>query len=362
MAETIQTISDESQFEELFNQYFMATEVFLKTKGNDMLIQFLGYHNGNVAFRIPRVKNLPDSVQVFSRHSLSTIYANLKVVENNEDTFIFIPLKFQIISDMRKGERIDTGTSENKAVIYISNIISEGMVKICLDANEKKVNHLKDIIDQDLKGMFERLRIVFIHETTIDVRMKYFLANPSPLYIRDMGEKTQTKGDENLKFYINEIHSRDFKLSGQSEFISEISIPIIYKDMIPYGYVQVNNSSPMNENHLALIKKVTMTVNEFFIKERIFAPVPDKFLVVNIAQTGIAVVFKDRRQIRYFVQNSRVVLDLMIPDNGNVTMGALVKNTIFEDNGIIKVGFEISNIEEASRASFDKFLETMKGG
>ncbi len=326
-----------------------------------MLIQFLGYHDGNVAFRIPRVKNLPESVLVFTHFHLSTIYANLKVLENNEDTFIFVPMKFQVISDMRKGERIETGAAENKAIVYIGNIISDAMVKISLDGSEKKVSLLKDIIDQDLKGMFERLRIVFINETTIDVRMKYFLQNPSPLYISDMN-KAQAKDDEGLKFYITEIHSRDFKLSGQSELISEISMPVIYKSIITYGYVQVNNSSPMNDNHLALIKKVTMTINEFFMKERIFAPAPDKFLVVNIAPNGLGIVFKDRRQIRHFVQNSRVVFDLMIPDNGNVTMGAVVKNTVFEDNGVIKIGFEISNIDEANRENFDKFLEAMKGG
>lgn len=359
MAETIKTISDASQFEELFKQYFIGTEVYLKTKSGDIIIQFLGYHDGNVAFRIPRVKNVPDTIVVYTRNKVSIIYLSLKVLENNEDTFIFTPLKFQIITEQRKGERTEFETAENKNIFYISNIISEGILKTSLDGNEKKVNLVRDMITQDMKGKFERLKIVFSNETTIDVRMKHFMKHSAPLYVQDMSNRTPSKEDVDFNYYINEIHARDFKLSGQSEFISEVSVPIIYKNSIPYGYIQVNNTKPMTDGHLAVIKKISLMVNEFFLKEKIFVPIQDKFLVANISNNGLAIVFKDRRQLRYFIQNSYVVIDMMLPDVDNITLGVIVNNTVFNENGIIKIGLEIVNIDEVGKVKFEKFLQRM---
>jgi hypothetical protein len=360
MAETIKTISDKSQFEDIFKQYFAARDVYLRTKSGDMTIQFLGYHDGNVAFRIPRVKNVPDSILIFTRHKVDTIYASLKVLENNEDTFIFMPLKFQIISDERKEDRLEIGVAENKNIIYISNIISESMLKNSLDVNEKKMRLVRDMIVQELKGKFERIRIVFINETSIDVRMKHFLKVWTPLYIKDMSKPDLSKGNQDFNFYVNEIHTKDYKLAGQEEFISEVSVPIIYKSILPYGYIQVNNTKPMNDNHLTVIKRIAVSVNESLIRERIFTPIQEKFIVPNISKKGLAVVFKERKQLRYFMKDSHVVIDMMLPDARKVTMGVLVSNTIFNESGVIKVGLEITNIDAISEVNFEEFLDSMK--
>src|SRR3990172_2346545 len=329
MAETIKTITDRGQFEEIFKQYFTGKDIYLRTKSGDMIIQFLGYHDGNVAFRIPRVKTVPYSILVFTRHDAHTIYAGLKVIENKADTFVFLPLKFQIISEERKENRADLGKAENKSIIYISNLISEGMLKNSLDVNEKKVRFIKDMIAQDLKGKFDRIRIMFINESSIDVRMKHFLETWTPIFIKDMNTGPQKKEETDFNFFINEIYAKDYKLSSQNEIISEISVPIILKNTIPYGYIQVNGAQPMNDGHLTIIKRIAVMVNEFFLKEKIFASAEEKFIVANVSKSGLGIVFKDRRLIRFFVKDSHLVADMMLPDSNKVTMGIVARNTVF---------------------------------
>ncbi len=360
MAETIKTITDRGQFEEIFLKFFQNREVFIKTKSGDLYIQFLGYSDGNVAFRIPRVKNVPDSIVALTRLGDNTIYASLKVLDSNEDTFTFLPVKFQIISEKRKEERTDLGQTDGKNILFVTGVISESMIQASLESSAKKLDQVKDKIASDLKGRFERTKVVFFNETRIDSRMKYFKETWAPLFVKDYSSNAADQKNKDLRFYMSEIYSKDYKLASQKELISEVSVPFIYKGMIPYGYIQVNNSKPMDDNHITVIKRLAVMINDYLVKEQIFVPSKDRFLVIDISKKGLGIVFKDRRQLRYFVKDSRLVLEMSLPDSNKVTMMVLVRNTIFHESGSIKVGLEISNIDAISEANYDEFLDEMK--
>lgn len=359
MSEMIKTITDTGQFEEIFKKFFAKREVFLKTKSGDLFVQFLGFNEGNVAFRIPRVKSLPDMIVVFTRLSDNTIYASLKLIENTENDFIFLPVKFQIISEQMQEERTSLATQGGKNVLYVSNIVSEPMIQGALDSNEKKVAIMKDKIAHELKGKFNHIKVVFINETRIDIRMKRFTESWSPIVIRDMGSLADQEKKEH-KFYMNEIYAKDYKLSSHKELISEVSVPIIYKNMVPYGYIQVNNTKPVDDGHLTVVKRLAVMINEFVLKERLFVPAQEKFIVNDVSKKGLGIVFRERRLLRYFSKDTRLILELTLPDGNKVNMRVIVRNTIFNENGIIKVGLEILDIDAISEVNYDEFLETMK--
>ena len=130
--------------------------------------------------------------------------------------------------------------------------------------------------------------------------------------------------------------------------------------MIPYGYIQVNNSKPMDDTHITVVKRLAVLINDHLVKEQIFVPSKDRFLLIDVSKKGLGIVFKDRRQLRYFVKDSRLVLEMSLPDSNKVTMTVIVRNTIFHESGSIKVGLEISNIDAISEVNYDEFLEGMK--
>jgi hypothetical protein len=284
----------------------------------------------------------------------------LKSLEREEDTFIFLPIKFQIISEKRREERTSLETSDGKNVLFVTNLISDLMIQNSLDSNEKKVNIVKDNISEDLKGKFDRIRVVFVNETRIDVRMKHFTQSWNPIFIRDLGAVITESEKKEFSLYINEIYAKDYKLSSQKEFVSEVSVPIIYKNMTPYGYIQVNNLKPMDENHLKVIKRLAVMINEQLIKNNIFEPAKDKFIVTDMSKNGIGIVFKDRRLLRFFMKDSHVILELSLPDSNKVVMSVIVRNTIFNEGGTIKIGLEIKNIDAISEANYDELLKTIK--
>lgn len=361
MTGSIETVTDKNQFGDIFQKYFSGKNVFLKTKSGDLSIRFLGYSEENAAFRIPRIKNVPDMILILTRHGASTIYASLKYVENKEDTFVFIPVKFQVITEERRENRTSvTIAGSDKNIILIENIISDSLIQNLLMSNEKKLDNLKDSIKFDLEKKFERIRIVFLHEAKNDQRMKQVLEKGTTIFIPDMSEKPDEKREKEFNDYINEIYAKDYKLANEKDFISEITIPIFFRSIIPYGYVQVNSKKAMSDMHLTIIKRTGIVVSEFIRKHNLFLPVADKFLVSDLSRGGLGIAFRDRKQTRFYRQDSLNSFDLILPSSKKVNMGAVVRNIVFNQNGIIRIGFEIKYIDALSEVNYEEYLDSLE--
>jgi len=359
MAQSIQTITDKSLFKGIFDKKFSSSDVFIKTKSGNLKVQYLGYSNDNVAFRIPHVKNIPEMIIVFVRVRDETVYGSVKYLERNEDTFIFLPVKFQIIVEARQSERKELGGTKNStSVVYVKNIVSDYAITNELSMSDKKVGQIKEIVTFDLRKQFSRIRVFFINESKSDIRMKYVNESQTPIFIPDYQNEPAQKSKAYNK-YINEIYSKDIKLQNQKDLVSEITVPFLFRALIPYGYVQVNHTAFLTDGQYAVIKRTGVIVNELFRKYKMFEPEQDRFLVSDISKGGLGIVFKDRRQTRFFRQDCYVSCDIILPSKSKSSIGAIVKNITFLESGIIKVGLQIHNIDAISEVHFDEFLESI---
>ncbi len=361
MAEIIKTVTDKESFERIFYKFFMNNIVFLKTKNGDIKIQFFGYTGGMLALRIPFIKNMYDTCLIFTRYETYTIYASLKFMEKQEDeTYIFIPVKFQIISAARREDRriVDLG-GEGKNVIYVTNIISDFLVQNSLAMEAKKVDHVKEILRFDLEKQFKQVKIYFCNEGMSDPRMKYFYDRKPPYLIPDITKAALSKDAEMFNQYINEIYSKDYYLTNRKNLISEVSVPVLYKAKIPYGYVQVNGTGPFSDATLTLIKRAAIVVEELFGKYRVFPASAEKLLVSDVSRMGLGIVFRDRRYIRYFKENSYVYFDIMLPGNKRVACLGTVKNIGILENKIIKIGCMIHELDALGEVNYEEYLESL---
>ncbi len=361
MAELIKTITDKSLFEKIFYKFFFKNNVLLKTKNGDLKIEFFGYTDGMVALKIPYLKNMYESCVIFTRNESYTIYANLKLVEKQEDdSYIFIPVKFQIISAMRREDRkiVDIG-GRGKSIIYVTNVISDFIIQNSLAMDAKKVDHVKEIIRFDLEKQFKQVRIFFCNEGMTDVRMKYFYDTKTPYLIGDIGKKETAKDEALFNYYINNIYAKDYQLINRKNLISEVSVPVLYRARVPYGYIQCNGDAPLSESALLIVKRMAIVVEELFNKYKLFPVSSERLLVSDVSKKGLGIVFKERRFIRYFKENSYVYFDLNLPDNKRSSCLAVIRNIGIMENKIIKVGCEIKELDALGEVNYEEYLESL---
>jgi hypothetical protein len=361
MAELIKTITDKSLFEKIFYKFFFKNNVFLKTKSGDLKIEFFGYTDGMAALKIPYLKNMYESCLIFTRNESYTIYANLKLVEKQEDdSYIFIPVKFQIISAMRREDRkiVDIG-GQGKNIIYVTSVISDFIIQNSLAMESKKVDHVKEIVRFDLEKQFKQVRIFFCNEGMTDIRMKYFYENKTPFLVSDINKKELAKDEALFNYYINNIYGKDYQLINRKNLVSEVSVPILYKARIPYGYIQCNGAAPLSESALLIVKRMAIVVEELFNKYKVFPVSDERLLVSDVSKKGVGIVFKERRFIRYFKENSYVYFDLNLPDNKRTACLAVIRNIGIMENKIIKVGCEIRELDALGEVNYEEYLDSL---
>jgi hypothetical protein len=356
MSGSIRTITDEKEYQELFNRHFLQGVVFLKAVNGNLKIAFYGYTQGIVALKIPYLKNMPESCLIFSRIGSITTYVQLKYIQKREDeVYLFKPLKMQSISVERREGR--TVLEENeKSLIFLTDIITDFDIEKTIALESRKTDRIRNMIISEIQPMFQRIKVYFCNEGMSDPRMKYFYKLGRPYLIKDFNDPAMRTNPEYRNFVEN-ILSRDYNLINRKNLISEISVPVAYKNAIPFGYIQVNNTAPVVDASMDLMRKLSATASELFIKDRIFAPSQEKLLISDISKTGLGIVFKDRTLIRFFKEKSYVHFNLILPGKQSVQVFAVVRNVVFLENKVIKVGCEILGMDEASRQKYSQFVE-----
>ena len=355
MADLIKTVTDKAQFQFLLDNFFSGNPVYIKTSSGSLNLQYLGYSYGNVAFRIPLVKSLPENVVVFTRYKTNTIYLSMKHVERNADTFVFIPLNFQIISESRKEDRKLVGIEGGKSIIYMNNLISDYNIERALSTSQKKIDKIKEIAEFELKKKFDYFKIVFMHESKGDNRLKYVLSTSKSIFMSNLNVDPDPGKEEEYNFYVNNIYKADISLSSRNRYISEATVPIMYNKIIPYGSLQVNSSQPLSDGMFEVCRRMAIVIDQLLIKNKLFSPMEERFLVADLSKNGMGFVFREKRHIRNFQENGKLCFDIMLPTQKKSVIGAIVRNISFLENGIIKVGCEINSMDETSRTNYEEF-------
>jgi len=357
MADQIKTVTDKSQFDFMFKTFFSGSEILIKTKNGNIKLQFLGYSDDKVAFRIPHVKNMPETVKVYTRHKTNTINVSLKYTERNEDTFIFIPVRFQIISEARKEDRQLVGVEGGgKSIIFMTNIMSDELIKNSLMHSLKKVDHIEEIAKFDLEKQFNNIKLYFTSKGKVDSRMNYLLDKGKPIFVPDLNSEPEEKNIQQHNHYINEIYARDPQLSRTHKFTSEATVPIMFRKMIYYGYLQVNNTTPISDGQFEVVKRMGIVINELMIKNKVIPVENAKFLISDISQNGLGIVFRERRLARYFKQDGFISFEIMLPTSKKAIIGAKIRNINFLESNTIKVGLEISVMDDTSKINYEEYI------
>jgi hypothetical protein len=358
MPDLIKTVTDKTQFQFLLENFFKDAPVFIKTSSGSITLQYIGYSDGNVAFRIPLVKSSPESVVVFTRHKTNTIYLSMKYIEKSEDTFVFIPIKFQIISESRKEDRKLVGIEGGKSIMYLNNLITDYIIERGLATADKKIDKIKEFAEFELKKKFDLVKIVFINESKTDNRLKHILSTSKSIYMPNLNVDPDPAKEEEHNFYINHIYKADISLSSRNKYVSEIAVPIMYNNVIIYGYLQVNSSQPVTDGMFEVVKRMSIAINQLMVKNQLFFPLEDRFLIADISHNGLSFVFKEKKFLRYFEEGSKLNFDILLPTQKKALIGAVARNITFLDNRIVKTGCEIFLMDETSKANYDEFIQS----
>ncbi len=356
MPSSIQTITDERQCAGFFSSYFAKGDVFLKTTNGNFKIAFVGYVSPQVALKIPLIKKMPQQCIIFCRLPGQTIYAQLEYVSTkSEDIYLFTCMKMQIITAGRAEERVSMQSSRH--LFFVTKIISDFIIEKTLAFETRKCELIKLALFNSLGQSVQNKKYYQINEGMSDPRMRYFYDRKAAYCIRDIRELD--KHDPFHKFYHDDIFLKDYFLINRKQFVSEAAAPVLYKNSIPFAYLQVNHLVPFGTEIIDILVRLTKQAEKMFIQQAVFKTLEENLLVSDLSKNGIGIVFKDRTYIRYFQEKSYIHFEILFPDNLRIPVFAIVRNIGLLENKIIKIGCEIIEIEPNARVIYDHYINEL---
>ena len=361
MADRIKTVTDRAQYGFLLENFFKGAPVFIKTNSGNSELQYMGYREDKVAFKIPLMKSCPDNTVVFTKRNNNTIYLSLKYLERNEDVFVFIPIQFQILTELRREKRTELDSGSGRSIIYLNNLITDYIIERSFTTMDRKIDKIKDYAEYELKKIFDYVKIIFINENKLDNRLRHIKSTSQAIYMPNLNVDPEKFQEDEYNYYINHIYRSDISISSRNKFIAEVAAPIVYNNAIIYGYIQVNSAQPIEDDKYEYVKKMCAVVNHLMVKQQMLIPLPDKFLLSDISYSGLGFVFKEKKFLRYFEEGSRVNFYILFPTNKTAVIGAIIRNiTFLENRRIVKAGCDIFDMDNTSRENYEEFVQSVE--
>jgi hypothetical protein len=362
MTGSIETITDQERLSEIFNTVVISSDVYMRTSSGSLKIKFLGYNSGQIAFRVPFIKTMPDSALVFARHKETTIYAEMRTVEKQEDdVFIFSPIKVQLFHSGRQESRASVSSDSQKNLLYVSNFISDFLLFDCIKREKRRIEVLRDKLLTDMKKIFTEVKIHLNSEEGVDARMRYFyeFAN-SPVYIVNVNQPPAPGSESKAAFYREQMYLKEQFNMKRKGLISEISVPILFRGFIPVGYIQINNTVPINESYMQILRRAADLAAQAMDKMKIFTEIcPDKLLVADLSKSGLGIVFRDRKYIRFFKEKSITSFDLQLGNGKVIAIAVIVRNISLMENKVVKLGCALRGMDPEAAKVYEEYVSSV---
>lgn len=356
-SESVKHITDRNSLSELYSSLFIGRDVFLKADGINIKVNFIKYSNGKIYLDIPVENYDVKRTAIYTRNREEVAYSHIIPSGMEDQHYVFETEGSQIFFAPRKENRIQMEAAPGKKTV-ISQLISNFVIKESLMQNQARVDWLKNEISRKITAEYDLIRIFFLGDKHTDTRMSWIMDDRESIFIPDINFNGEAGGNEtDVTSYMQNIYYHDQNLAA-GNMVSEISVPLLYKIMMPFGYIQVNHSSPLNEDNLFMLKRLGLAYSESISKDNIlFTPSIDTISVSDLSLNGLGIIFKENTLARHFKEDALVMFTAYLPDNRHASILCRVANITLSDKWY-RVGCRIESIDSEGEQHYRKFLQT----
>lgn len=352
--DAVRHITDKSELQDIFKRLFAGREVMLKSQGINIKVDCVKAEDSRIYIKLPEPEQKVQATALFTRFNDEIYFTHVIQRGHDGDTLVFEPEGVQVYTAGRKEERKSTDEKSGKKAL-ITNIISLPVVEDSFRHNRSRAEWVRSEISEKFDGRFGNVRVFFAGDRKPDNRMKWISQERKPVYIPAINTMQEGTDSEEYSRYMNEIYYSDNTIKD-GLFNSEIIVPLLYRGMMPFGYVQINHSEKLDDDALTFAKRMGLAFSESVSKDMLlFKPSEDKMMLTDLSLSGVGIFFKERALIRHFRENESLVFTMHMPENRQATMMSRVMN-INQISNFFRVGCVISNIDPIGDANYQEFL------
>ncbi len=309
-------VNDPGQLRQIIEKLFLRLPVLLKEKEREVGVQITGFQSDLLEI----VHDRPNSnVRIITlRHNDQLLLLECTVVEKNSaGNELVKPIRLHLHRQVRKLVRLEVPAAVEGPLV--TGFITVAMFPEKLSQNNETREALVRIYREKLKHTYPEVSIVLRKSIRMDVRMRIMNQNGRSVFAPDRKDPIAwgplIASDLDNKF----ITFRDYEEIRNYEklddlIVSEISIPIFYRDFYLYGYVQVLSGKQMTQEDYRIISAAAKSLGADFEKRGSLPDNKEKCPVLDINRAGIGLLHPPNSPaLKSFMAGQEVIFDMEFP-------------------------------------------------
>jgi hypothetical protein len=358
----IRKITDKRMFHSVFMKLFLNGSVFLRKDHEAIPVRFLSYDSGVATLKIPPGHEPFGEIVVYVERKTDVVYSHMNFIASiGHDKYTFDAADLQLMEFISKDETAtvhsEVRVQERTGQLYLSDIISDFSLSECLKTNTRRVEYMREELLKKLAALYPESAISFLHDRKPNRRMDLFQETRRPYFFTEFKRPVNPSDNRDLSFFMSEIFDRDSEFM-RNRYVSEICVPMLYKLMMPFGYIRVNSTTALTEADYSAIRKLGMSASVLFTNDqRIIRSSGDIMSISDMSRNGLGIVFRDKPLIKHFREKSLVSFNVYFPDSRKASILAVVRHISLVNGTMYKVGTEIENIDPIGEVHYSDYIE-----
>jgi hypothetical protein len=352
----MQKIQNSEQIHNILNKIMGKLSCHIKVDDQDLPAGFVAYNrldDGLELRLITELKDHPPKRYVVMYHQGKAITVVCRFHARRGKVELLVPLWIEIA----KSTKVEAKQGPAFSLGIITNITS--FTEICgvLERHRKMLKTVVYKFEDHIKTLFKHFRVYLNYGDSVDLRLKALIQHKRIIFFnKDPDLQTENPIFFPISVYMTEIQKRDLKLSRN--FVSEITVPIMYKAKIVFGLIQINADHPLTMSNVGIVKKIAADLE----KQIRALPIPfedqTKIKIIKLDFDGLTMEFRDRKLLRHCQIGNPIFFKLHTGVEEIGQFSAIVKN---RNNyaGKSTVDCQFEEKDALSEINLESFLEKL---
>lgn len=352
----IQKIKDEKQIAQIIKKLFCKLPVHLQDADHLYPIKIVSYNNGLLQIT-HRCRDSATRLILLDHKEhwmLLECWLQEKLSANRE---IIKPVCLHLKRHIRREPRMQLDTGGPEAVRVLNVIPIKSFPDMFHEPNrirEQLVSSFQDRLRQD----YPLGDIILLTGMRMDHRLQLLNKSLKPIYAPVLTEPRNwlTTGFVSFEDYI-ELYRRE---QPDDNVVSEISIPLTYRNSLMWGYFRVFAVNELGELDLhRILDQASELMREFEAKD-LFPKSTEEGLVMDINKLGIGFSHPGNAHLsRYYIPGQEFVFDLKFPTGRTLSLCGTIKNTTMIGNNY-RIGLEFQHPSASQMDVVKDFISSIE--
>lgn len=272
-----ESIQDKEIIKKNFESNYANIPVFMYYNGKQFPVKVININNDT--FIIKNVGRTDSEERIINFTNDNKLYKfKFKFLGTNGSFEILQPIELQILPAARLLSRIQS----NK--LYITNISNQSDIAKSLVADYVRISNILRGFSSKVKDKISNLEL-FIHER-IDVRLKLLNDHEKIIFIPDKSNAESVPKDcVPYVDYMNQLRNA----KGNDKIVSEITLPMKFRNIFTFGYLTAQNEIPMDEGFLKIINALSLNIKKEIFSSPIINESKEASLIIDINSEGFSI-------------------------------------------------------------------------